>query len=284
MTVIYDAPAERWGGNPASLKRRLAIRLVGEQRALNLSDKYVDLRVWRDHTFTSSGRSDYARLRKFKNIHAGERCVIIGNGPSLRDTKVELLRGEITFGLNRIYLMFDRLGFETTYHVVVNKLVVEQCSDEFRRINSPLFVTTPNREYLGGLANAVYLTPLGCPRFTTNPAHGIWEGGTVTYVAMQLAYYMGFTEVVLVGVDHRFVEKGPANKVVISTGPDQSHFDPRYFGAGFKWQLPDLETSEVAYHLARRKFESSGRRIVDATVGGALDIFPKIPLDEVLGN
>ncbi len=268
----------------SSLKRRATAGLLGEKTARQMADRYVDLRVWRDHTFTSVGRVDHAQMRKFKGIHAGKRCVIIGNGPSLRNTNLDLLRGEITFGLNRIYLMFDELGFETSYHVVVNELVVEQCSDDFRKIRAPLFTTTPNRKYLSGSANAVHLAPLDGPRFVSNVAHGVWEGGTVTYVAMQLAYYMGFTEVVLVGVDHRFADKGPANKVVISTGPDRSHFDPRYFGAGFKWQLPDLETSEIAYELARKKFENDGRRIVDATVGGALDIFPKVSLYDVLHN
>ena len=85
----------------------------------------------------------------------------------------------------------------------------------------------------------------------------------MTYVAMQLAYFMGFEEVVLVGVDHSFATKGPAHEVVTSTGADPNHFDPTYFGKGFRWQLPDLETSELAYGLARQVFEADGRRIVD---------------------
>jgi hypothetical protein len=101
---------------------------------------------------------------------------------------------------------------------------------------------------------------------------------------MQLAYYMGFTDVVLIGVDHRFAVSGPAHKVVESAGPDESHFDPNYFGKGFRWQLPDLETSEIAYSLARTTFEKDGRRIVDATAGGALTIFPKLALQKALSQ
>jgi hypothetical protein len=71
---------------------------------------------------------------------------------------------------------------------------------------------------------------------------------------------------------------------VESTGPDASHFDPNYFSKGFKWQLPDLENSEVSYKRARKAFEDAGRRIVDATVGGALSIFPKLPLEEALSR
>jgi hypothetical protein len=48
------------------------------------------------------------------------------------------------------------------------------------------------------------------------------------------------------------------------------------FGKGFRWQLPDLETSEIAYGMARSAFEADGRKVVDATVGGKLTVFPKV--------
>lgn len=210
--------------------------------------------------------------------------MIIGNGPSLRDIDLSLLRDEYTFGLNRIYLMFDELGFETTFHVAVNRYVVEQCIDDFRNIKSPLFTTALNRPLLDGATNTAYLYSIVGPWFSSDATRGVCEGCTVTYVAMQLAYYMGFSEVVLVGVDHRFAVSGAPNQLVESTGPDASHFDPRYFAKGFKWQLPDLENSEAAYTLARKAFEADGRRIVDATVDGALTVFPKVPLVEALSK
>jgi hypothetical protein len=208
--------------------------------------------------------------------------VIIGNGPSLNRTDLSLLANETTFGLNRIYLMYERLGFVPTYHVVVNALVVEQCADELLRVPSPLFSTWPNRSHLASRSDAVFLQKVVGPLFSLDPRRGIWEGATVTYVAMQLAYFMGFSEVVLIGVDHSFATKGPAHEVVTSTGADPNHFDPGYFGKGFRWQLPDLETSELAYGLARRVFEADGRRIVDCTVGGHLTVFPKAALAEIL--
>ena len=92
---------------------------------------------------------------------------------------------------------------------------------------------------------------------------------------MQLAYWMGFQKVVLIGVDHRFATEGPAHKAVTSQSDDPNHFDPNYFGKGFKWQLPDLLTSGIAYGIAKRAFEADGRKVVDCTVDGALDVFPK---------
>ncbi len=86
---------------------------------------------------------------------------------------------------------------------------------------------------------------------------------------------------VLIGVDHNFVTKGKPNTTVVSEGDDPNHFHPAYFGKGFRWQLPDLETSELAYGLAKQAFEADGRQIVDATVGGKLTVFPKVKYDEL---
>jgi hypothetical protein len=97
---------------------------------------------------------------------------------------------------------------------------------------------------------------------------------------MQLAFYLGFEQVILIGVDHSFKTKGTPNKTVVSEGNDESHFDSRYFGKGFRWQLPDLDTSEQAYLRARKNYEKAGRQILDATVGGQLTVFPKVDFDE----
>jgi hypothetical protein len=195
---------------------------------------------------------------------------------------MSLLKDEYTFGLNRIYLMFDQLGFGTTYHVAINKYVLEQCANDFRELKSPFFTFTAHRHYLEGAPNVGYLHRVMGEWFSKDPSRAVCGGYTVTYVAMQLAYYMGFTDVILIGVDHRFATAGKPNQLVESAGPDASHFDPNYFGKGVKWQLPDLENSEISYKLARKAFANAGRRIVDATVDGALTVFPKTTLREAL--
>lgn len=278
-----------------SWRRSATNKLFGPERAQELAgevqqlrSRRVDATTWLTRTLTGQGRSDWEKIRGYKNKYRGQRCVIMGNGPSLRNTDLDRLRGEITFGLNRIYLMFDTLGWKPTFHAVVNDLVIEQCVEELHGIEAPLFSVAPNRVYLGDMPNAIFLkrredgyTPAG-PRFSKDASLGVWEGGTVTYVAMQLAYYMGFSKVILVGVDHRFAEKGPGHKVVESAGPDSNHFDPNYFGKGFKWQLPDLPLSTASYQLARSAYEADGRRLIDATVDGALTVFPKMSLAEAL--
>lgn len=224
---------------------------------------------------------DQRRLASYRNAHSGERCVIIGNGPSLKRTDLSKLKGEITFGMNRIYLLFPELGFETSYFVSVNTLVIEQCASEMRDLRMPKFITWRARRWMADDPGTIFLDTDYTPPETFSPdvTGRVFEGSTVTYVAMQLAYHMGFQEVILVGVDHSFSTKGQPNVTVVSEGEDRDHFSSNYFGAGFRWQLPDLEASEAAYRMAKDAFEADGRRIVDATVGGQLDVFPKADFD-----
>jgi len=218
------------------------------------------------------------RLESFREKHAGQRCFIIGNGPSLRQTDLTKLRGETTFGLNRIYLAFPELGFSTSYLVAVNDLVLEQCHADFRALEMPKFITWRERKVLSGDPNTIFVDTdfTGEENFNGDATGRVFEGFTVTYVALQLAFFMGFKQAILIGVDHNFVTQGPANQAVVSQGEDPNHFAPNYFGAGFKWQMPDLVGSERAYTLAHTAYEAAGRSVVDATVGGKLTVFPKV--------
>jgi len=216
------------------------------------------------------------RIELLRNRHKGQRCFIIGNGPSLRKMDLKPLRGECTIGLNRIYLLFDDMEFATTYHVCVNKLVLEQFGTEISVIPSTKFVAWKAKEVIPFTADMMFLQTLPYPQFSFDLTNGMWEGTTVTYVAMQVAYHLGFQRVILIGVDHDFKTKGQPNAEVVSQGDDQSHFTANYFPKGIRWQLPDLETSETAYRLAKIAFETTNREIVDATVGGKLHIFPKV--------
>ncbi len=214
----------------------------------------------------------------YYNIHKGERCFIIGNGPSLKQTDLTKLKGEFTFGMNRIYLLFPELGFTTTYFASINDLVIEQCADDIATLPIPKFIAwRSNRHFQRFPENMIFLyTTYTGPRFSYNMTRRIWEGATVTNVALQLAFYMGFEKVILIGVDHNFTDKGQANKTVVSTGDDPNHFSGNYFGKGFRWQLPDLDTSEIGYKKARDAYQKAGREVLDATVGGKLTVFPKV--------
>jgi hypothetical protein len=257
----------------SSPAKRVARSVLGDQRYYALACQYRRWRVGLKPKYRASMR----RVVALKNKHQGERCFIIGNGPSLRNTDLSLLENEVTFGLNRIYLLFDNEGISTTtYYVSINKLVIEQFAHEIVKLPCPKFISWHTRDLIDFTADMMFLYSREGPSFYTDITEGIWEGATVTYVAMQIAYYLGFQKVILVGVDHSFATKGEPHAAIVSQGDDPDHFDPQYFGKGFRWQLPDLETSELAYRIAKNQFERAGREVVDATIDGKLQVFRKV--------
>ena len=254
----------------------LANALRNSRDALKLAAAYPQSRLhpWR--------RDSIRKLNALKDTHSGERCFIIGNGPSLKNTDLSKLKNEFTIGMNRFYLAFPELGFTTSLLLTVNDLVIEQCARDIRALPIPTFVSWRGRQWIEPAANLHYLyTSYELPKFGTNAAKRLWEGATVTYVAMQLAFHLGFKKVILIGVDHSFATQGKPNTTVVSGGDDPNHFNPAYFGKGFRWQLPDLETSEIAYTMAREAYKAAGREIVDATVGGKLTVFPKVDYESL---
>lgn len=254
--------------------RRAARFTLGERRyntLRNLYLHYLQAQAEQDPRYQASMQG----MKALRDKHKGKRCFIIGNGPSIKHTDLKLLRNEVTFGSNRIYLLFEQIGFATTYFLSVNRLVMEQCAQDIMKVPSPKFIGWHCRDLVSFTEDMMFLQSRPEVSFHTEITDGVWEGGTVTYVALQVAYYMGFEKVILVGVDHSFSAQGKPHAEVVSRGDDPDHFDPQYFGKGFHWQLPDLEMSELAYRLAKFHFERAGREVLDATIGGKLQVFPK---------
>lgn len=245
-------------------------------------DAAVRASQWPAATFHPWRRDSLQRLAELKDKHHGERCFIIGNGPSLNQTDLSHLKNEFTLGTNRIYLAFPKLGFSTSYYLSVNDLVIEQCAGDIENLTMPRFVSWRARKWLKPQDNLYFLhTTYTGEKFARDVRGRVWEGGTVTYTALQMAFFLGFQQVILVGVDHNYVTPGKPNETVVSQGDDPNHFHPGYFGKGFRWQLPDYVQWENAYRLARRTYEAAGRQVLDATIGGKLRVFERVPYESL---
>jgi hypothetical protein len=211
------------------------------------------------------------------NRHVGERCILVANGPSLNKMDLSFLRGEIVLGMNKIFLGFRKFGFYPRYYVAVNAKVLEQSRNEITRLNCVKFIGSRADDLLPEDALTYRINTARPPhRFCRDIGQGVHEGWTVTYAALQIAHYLGFAEVVIIGMDHRYAYTGGPNETRTLDGPDPNHFSPDYFGNGQAWQNPDLAHSEESYRIARAEYERDGRRIIDATLDGACTIFEKI--------
>jgi len=223
-------------------------------------------------------------LEKFQDIHKGEDCFIIGNGPSLNKTNLDLLNGFYVFGLNKIHLIFEKYAIDLSYHVAVNPLVIDQTKPQLEKniYKCPSFLSfIASREIDNKLGNIYKLLTNAQWSFYHDITNPICEGYTVTYVALQIAYYMGFKNVYLIGMDHNFIQKGKANEEQYYKDEDVNHFHPDYF-KGQQWHLADLEGNEVSYALAKHQFHAANRKIFDATVEGKLQVFEKIDFEDAI--
>lgn len=262
-----DIPADLQGGtvNPYVIATQLMLRRLR----------------WDLHPKSWHSR---AALRRLRGNPQGRKAVIMCNGPSLLKTDFGLLDDCYVFGLNKINLLFEKHAFRPSCIVAVNPLVIEQNAGFYNETDIPLFIDSDSHRHVRQRDNTVFLHSTPLTKFARDCSVSLYQGYTVTYVAMQLAFHMGFREVALVGCDHQFAVSGPANKEVTSSATDQSHFDPRYFAGGVKWHLPDLPNSELSYWLAKITYESFGRRIVNCTEGGALEIYERMHLADFLGK
>lgn len=220
----------------------------------------------------------------FQDRYAGQDCILIANGPSLNKVAPSDLEGYHLIGMNKIHYFLERHPLKLAFHVSVNNLVIEQCWRDFQKLDCPSFLShlaAIDQVPPGGNIHHLLTDQRVAPRFAYAAVEPLWEGYTVTYVALQLAYFMGFQRVFIIGMDHNFQAAGRPNEQRVLDGQDRNHFDPRYF-AGQQWHLPDLEGSEMAYCMAKFAFERMGRAVVDATSGGHCRIFPKITTEDML--
>lgn len=216
------------------------------------------------------------RLNFLQNRHVNERVVLIANGPSLNKMDLSFLKNEITIGLNKIYLGFSKFKFYPRYYVAINQKVIEQAHEEIKRLNCIKFISNKSVHLIPENALTYHINTMHPPkRFCTDISKGVHEGWTVTYAALQIAYYLGFNKVVIIGMDHNFSYTGKPNEEQVVKDEDINHFCANYFGYGQKWDNPDLEHSEESYHFAKTVFEQDNRQIIDATVNGCCQIFAK---------
>lgn len=221
-------------------------------------------------------------INKFKNIKEGKTVVIVCNGPSLNKVKLEKIKHD-SIGLNKIDLIFNKTNWRPNYIVSINGLVIEQNKDKFKELKIPIFLDF-KAKFIGlSGKNIYYLLSDYSRKFSNNISKKIGSAGTVTYAAIQLAVFLGYKKIMIIGMDHSF--KGYDNKKSISKiekfeDDDLNHFDKNYF-KGNLWGTPNLFISEVGYKKARLFCEMNNILIRDLTIGGKCDIFQKGKIEDI---
>ena len=190
------------------------------------------------------------------------------------------------------------MGFDLCYYLVEDTAVMADNVEAIRNYKAGhKFFPSIYRNQIGEAPNVTYFmmnrgfyapsSPAYCiPRFSTDPTQRMYSGQSVTIINLQVAYYMGFSEVVLIGMDFSYTVPSDAKvggALITSMGDDPNHFHPDYFGKGKVWKDPKLDRVLANYQLAKLMYEADGRRIVNATPGGKLELFDCVPYEDLFG-
>lgn len=228
------------------------------------------------------GISKYKELLALKNAYCGERCFIIATGPSLTKEDILKLRNEYTFSMNSMCYKFEELGWAPTFYGVQDSRVFHTVKDdmyneavkyyfvdgEYRKEcgEHDKWVYFPRNSYYN--AYDAYFNHKYYARFSEDAVAEVSEGFTITCSLIQIAVYLGFKEIYLLGCDCNYTSDHKSNHFV-------SHgiIDPTYKEAKNRML--------AGYQAAKKYADKSGIKIYNSTRGGMLDVFERVPLERI---
>lgn len=221
----------------------------------------------------------YNRLKLFKDIHKGKRCFIVGTGPSLTMKDLELIKGEYSFSVNSIVLSFEDTDWRPTYYAIQDRSGYEKLKDEIRKAgmkyifngisdkrNTPV-IDVDNIPFPLNLLDHGKAIPEHITKFSSDCFNVVYAGHSIVYSAIELAVYMGFTTIILLGVDCDY-SKAVNHVKAYSVQNDAN--------AAFLMR--------ESYKVARKYADGHGFKILNATRNATLDVFEKIELERCFVN
>lgn len=237
---------------------------------------------------TEMGKS----LSKFKNKHKGEKCFVIGNGPSLSAADLQVLHEHnlVTFGCNRVYNIFDQTDWRPTYYASEDIIILRDIQREVEKIDSKEKFIPVNLKWYEGInvSNATYFymdynselrDTFG---LSLDIPHGIRCKGTVTITCIQLAIYMGFEEIYLIGVDHNYSKIINEKGEVVEDTSVKDYFTEVY-DKDIKNELThDIGSATKSFcdvEMLSRKLKTF--KVYNATRGGKLEVFERKNFDDL---
>ena len=242
------------------------------------------------------------RLFFWKNRFLGNRCFIMGNGPSLNKMDLSLFQNEYVWGSNKCYLLFPRINWRPQFYIAVDTRVVPDIRKEIKnqililKSTSCFFPVQFRQSFILPSRSNIFwyqtkeLNSKNLPysAFSLHVDNFVYTVTTVTIAAIQLAVYMGFTPIYLIGCDTSYsvpktieYENQNPDALISTQDDDENHFDKSYFGKGSKWHPPKVENMLFHYEQVKTICDELGVEVINATVGGKLEIFPRIDYKEL---
>ena len=219
-------------------------------------------------------------LKEKRGFYKGKKAIILGNGPSVDLEFCEKINKDdfVIFAANNIHLIYPETDFRPHHVVSSDPQVIADFGKEIKQKNSEEGISCffAGRNYFSNIID-LYLLFLNPFKFKHTPYFGLAGGGGSLFIAIQLAYYFGITEMYLYGVDHNFNFKMNRG---MATG-DDNHFIKNY-RSGKEWIPPRTKLIEQSFNACDIFLKNKNGFLKDGTKGGKLTILEKINLNEIL--
>ncbi|MBS4198421.1 DUF115 domain-containing protein [Bacillus sp. FJAT-49732] len=223
-------------------------------------------------------KNQYEKLKGLKNKHEGERCFIVATGPSLQIEDLVKLKNETTFSMNSICLAFEDTDWRPTYYGIQGIHVYMQLEQYVKHLDvqGKFFADTISLPFLNSndyiyplhLLNHEHTHKKYKTKFSNNAFAVVYDGYSITYSLIQLAVYMGFKEIYLIGLDCNY------SKNMNHHFREYGYVDPTFMSAS--------EKMISAFKVAKKHANAHNIKIYNATRGGILEVFERVNLDKVL--
>ncbi|HEV7298782.1 MAG TPA: N-acetylneuraminate synthase family protein [Tepidisphaeraceae bacterium] len=239
--------------------------------------------------------------RALRNCHAGERCFIVATGPSIKQQPLHLLKGEQVIGVSNLFVHKDCNTIKPAYWCVApyHAPITE---DGWQTWLGEMAAGTAGATMFFGLADrernergghfddrAKHYLGLGTGLWDTMAAHGVdltrplQSPQGVTIMALYAALYMGFSEIHLLGCDHDWI---------LHLNQSTHFYDEKehalnrggyneWFNGGIDEYFKDYQVLWRQYRMVKQLADERGVRILNATAGGLLDVFPRVKFESL---
>ncbi|MBN8993275.1 MAG: hypothetical protein J0H42_33995 [Rhizobiales bacterium] len=245
-----------------------------------------------------------ARNVDLQNIHAGKRCFILCNGPSVKRQDIRPLKGEIVFSVSSGYLHPDYAEIAPAYHCVpqitytlmTRADVIVWFREMHERLGGAvtLFLNHTERalvreENLFPGRDVRYVDLAGpfsmYPPDALPDAAGEMPGAqSVPIMAALISMYMGHDRIYLLGADHDHFRSGEYKyfyEPTVLRGKDVSTDEHGKLRGGWHDELQGLAALWSQYRNLRQIAAANQIAIFNATAGGELDEFPRVTLESL---
>lgn len=255
-----------------------------QQKLRSTDTLYTNARVASIQRGIGLSRND-RKLLRLKDLHKGKVGYLIGNGPSVRTEDLEALDGAVTFCCNRFHLCYDMTDFRQTYTVSSDQTMIDDFGEEIVSKSAGTVVlvsnerTTLRGDYILLRWDDRSREPF---RFSEQPYHHVWLGGSTLFSAAQLGYYMGIRHFYVYGVDHSFkhvIDDNEEDPFRRAKG-DENHFIPNY-RSGKGWNPQQSDHVELSFQTCDLFLRSRGGWMKNATRGGKLEVLERVNLGDL---